>query len=222
MNFSSLLVSVLFATVFVHSDDTFCGTGQWSLTSESTCDNWPYPRQYINYFTSIPPVIDGFLNETVWEEVGWSSEYVDIQGHGFTKPRFTTRMKMRYDDDWFYVAGIMEEPQAWANITQRNSIIYEDNDFEVFFDPAGTTHYYKEWEMNANNAIWDLCLNKPYLNGGYENSSRLYSNGFDMTTARSAVWVNGTLNDPALGSTSWTVEIAYPISGLVIPTLRLS
>ena len=46
-------------------------------------------------------------------------------------------------------------------------------------------------------------------------SPRVLSNGFDMTNARSAVWVNGTINDPSKGSTSWTVEIAFPISGLV-------
>ncbi len=97
-----------------------------------------------------------------------------------------------------------------------------------------STPYYKEWEMNGNNAVWDLCLNQvshlishspnhlflslslqPYLNGGYENSSRVFANGFDMTTARSAVDVVGILNDAYVGSTQWSVEVALPINMLV-------
>ena len=31
-----------------------------------------------------------------------------------------------------------------------------------------TTHFYKEFEMNAFNTTWMLCLNKPYGDGGYE------------------------------------------------------
>ena len=49
---------------------------------------------------------------------------------------------------------------------------YHNNDFEVFIDVSGTTEYYKEFEMNARAAWWDLALKAPYENGGYENSSR--------------------------------------------------
>lgn len=49
-----------------------------------------------------------------------------------------------------------------------------DSHNQVFISPDGTSHYYKEFEMNALNTVWSLCLNKPYLNGGYENSSRVF------------------------------------------------
>ena len=32
-----------------------------------------------------------------------------------------------------------------------DSVIFQDNDFEIFVDPNATTHYYKEFEMNALN-----------------------------------------------------------------------
>lgn len=32
---------------------------------------------------------------------------------------------MRYDDDCLWVGAYLEEPQAWANITVTNSVIYE-------------------------------------------------------------------------------------------------
>lgn len=43
----------------------------------------------------------------------------------------------------------------------------------------------------------------------------MFVNGFDMTTARSAVDVQGILNDPYVGSTRWSVEVALPINMLV-------
>jgi hypothetical protein len=86
----------------------------------------------------------------------------------------------------------------------------------VFVDPAGSTHYYKEFEINAINTTWDLCLNKPYLNGGYENSSRtLPSSGWDMPRARSAVHVEGEVGRPAPPWRQWTVELALPIRDLM-------
>ena len=59
-------------------------------------------------------------------------------------------------------------------MTQHDTIIYHDNDFEIFVDPDRSSHFYKEYEVNALNTSWSLCLNKPYLNGGYENSSRVF------------------------------------------------
>lgn len=42
----------------------------------------------------------------------------------------------------------------WANITKGPDVIFHDNDFEVFVDPAGSNHHYKEFEINANCAKW--------------------------------------------------------------------
>ena len=92
---------------------------------------------------------------------------------------------------------------------------------QVFVDPAGSTHYYKEFEINAANATWALCLNKPYLNGGYENSSRTFPGaGWGMPRARSAVRVEGELNRPGPPWRRWTVELALPLRDLMLNNTR--
>jgi len=54
-------------------------------------------------------------------------------------------------------------------------------DNQVFVDPAGCNHQYKEFEMNAKNTTWDLLLNRPYNNGGTEDSRRIDPiNGWTM------------------------------------------
>ncbi len=53
-----------------------------------------------------------------------------------------------------------------ARCTARDSVIFHDNDFEVFVDPDGDTHAYYELEVNALGTQWDLMLIKPYRDGG--------------------------------------------------------
>lgn len=71
--------------------------------------------------------------------------------------------------------------------------------------------------MNARSVWWDLCLNKPYSNGGYENSSRVFGgSGWDdpdlLTSAK--VW-GCTINEPATGPCKgWTVEIKFPLKAI--------
>ena len=50
-------------------------------------------------------------------------------------------------------------------LTEHDSVIFQDNDFEVFIDPDGDNHNYYEIEINALNTEWDLRLPKPYRDG---------------------------------------------------------
>lgn len=75
--------------------------------------------------------------------------------------------------------------------------------------------------MNAANATWDLVLDKPYSDGGYENSSRVLGPaGFDLLhrdpAMRCGAHVDGSLNDPSAPNRGWTVEVALPLAGLAV------
>ncbi|RLN79013.1 hypothetical protein BBJ28_00019238 [Nothophytophthora sp. Chile5] len=144
----------------------------------------------------------------------------DIQGPQFwSQPWFATRFKLRYDEQFLYIAAYLEETAVWGNVSERNDVIFHDNDFEVFVDADGSTHNYKEFELNARNATWNLWLNRPYRDGGHENSSRVDPlHGFDMLSSgmRSAVFVPGHINDPGERLHYWTAEIALPLSQLAL------
>jgi len=107
-----------------------------------------------------------------------------------------------------FLGAYLEEPHVWATLTDRDSIIFEDNDFEVFIDPDGDTHNYYELEMNALNTVWDLLLIKPYRDGGPAVHS------WDIQGLQTAVNVLGTLNDPTDRDKAWTLEIALPFAVL--------
>jgi hypothetical protein len=113
---------------------------------------------------------------------------------------------MLWDDDYFYIGATLEEPHVWAALTQHDSVIFHDNDFEVFLNPSGDGRNYFEFEINALNTGWDLFLPKPYRQGGRADNS------WEIPGLRTAVAVDGTINDSRDRDRGWTVEIAFPWS----------
>ncbi|MFZ5979958.1 MAG: carbohydrate-binding family 9-like protein [Candidatus Zixiibacteriota bacterium] len=162
------------------------------------------PRRYICYRTDQPLKIDGKLSEQRWDSAPWTEEFVDIEGSLKPAPRFNTRAKMLWDDKYFYVAAEMEEPDVWAKLTERDAVIYHDNDFEVFIDPDGDSHEYYELEVNTFNTQWDLLLLKPYRDGGPA------VNAWDIQGLKTAVHIFGTINKPGDTDKGWSIEIAFP------------
>ena len=166
------------------------------------------PRGYVCYRTAHPPKIDGRLDDDAWRRATWTEDFVDIEGDCRPKPRLRTRAKMLWDAQYFYLAVELEEPHVWATLTKHDSVIFNDNDCEFFIDPDGDNHEYYEFEINALNTSWDLFLPRPYKDGGRAD------NGWEIPGLKTAVHVDGTLNDPSDRDNGWTVEIAVPWSAL--------
>jgi hypothetical protein len=99
----------------------------------------------------------------------------------------------------------MEEPHVWAKLKERDSVIFFDNDFEIFIDPDGDTQNYYEFEMNAFNTVWDLLLIKAYRDPGPNAID-----SWDIQGLLTAVHVDGTINDPTDKDNGWSVEVAIP------------
>ena len=122
--------------------------------------------------------IDGRLNDSAWAAVPWISDepggaggFVDITAHAdaflnAVPALMQTRVKVRWDDDFFYVGAELEEPFVYADaayVGDNDKAPYGDavGDFEVFIDVAGTTEYYMEYEMGLLNCTYDIKWGKP-------------------------------------------------------------
>jgi len=165
------------------------------------------PKHYIVAKIKNPLKIDGLVNEKSWVNAPFTDDFIDIEGT--RTPKFKTRVKMLWDDTYLYVYVTLQEPHIWANLKQRDTIIFYNNDFEVFIDPSGEAKTYGEIEINTLNTIWDLLLNKPYRVGGKAD------NNWNLTNLKSAVNIKGTLNNPNDIDTSWSVEMAIPLKPYV-------
>jgi hypothetical protein len=166
------------------------------------------PRGYLCLRTDTTMEIDGVLDEWAWDRARVSDPFVDIEGDRLPVPLLPTTVRMLWDDTYFYFAAEMVEPHLWATLTERDAIIYHDNDFEIFLDPDGDTHDYFELEVNALNTVWDLFLERPYRDGGPAVHE------WDIAGLQTAVSIDGTLNDPSDLDVGWIVEIAIPWTAL--------
>ena len=190
MNFKFRILTIIAGCFSVIS----CAQGKKEIT----------PNSYIAYKTSQQIQIDGEENDISWSKVEWSQSFLDIEG--VKKPTYNTQVKMLWDDTYLYILAKMEEPHVWGNLKEKDTIIFYNNDFEVFIDPDGDTHNYYELEINALNTNWDLFISKPYREGN------VVLNDWTVTGLKSAVKVNGTLNNPNDIDEGWVVEMAIPWS----------
>lgn len=168
------------------------------------------PKKYTVEKAQHSIVIDGKI-EKAWDRASWTTYFEDIEGDKKPKPRFETRVKMLWDQQYLYVLAEMEEPHLWATLTKRDAIIFNDHDFEVFLDPNNDQEQYFEYEINALGTVMDLFMTKPYKKGGPMVM------GWNSTNLKSAVHLKGTLNDNRDIDTGWVVEMAIPFRDLERP-----
>ena len=148
-----------------------------------------------------------------------------------------TRAAVLWDDDNLYVGYWIEEPFVEATLTERDALIYENNDVELFI--AGQDTYY-EFEINALGTIyevffiWDDAYERsgynaipefdrrakgvqPFNGVGFQPHPRGKRTGYwnwDFPGLKSAVRIDGTLNNPTDRDRGWTVELAMPWAGM--------
>ncbi|MCG2461839.1 carbohydrate-binding family 9-like protein [Flavobacteriaceae bacterium F89] len=202
----------------------------------SPCAQFEIPN-YQAYKISNAPKIDGRLDELEWQLAPRSPSFRDlISGSGTIHD---THAAVLWDDEFLYVAYWVEEPNLQASITERDGLIYQDNDVELFI--AGQDAYY-EFEINAYGTIYEVFFiwEEAYITGGYDTMTdfgidepgRRIFNGvgykphprglrigfwnWDLKGLRSAVFADGTINDDRDRDRGWTVELALPWSSISV------
>ncbi len=165
-------------------------------------------RHYTAFFTTDSIHIDGKIDDDAWKNIPWSGNFVDIKTAAKIPGYLFTKFKMAWDEKYCYFAACLGEPSIWGTLTKRDTIIYKDNDFEVFIDPDGDGLNYYELEINSLGTVMDLFLKRPYNKGGKANLV------WNFEGLRSAVAIYGTQNQANDTDSRWTVEMAIPWGAL--------
>lgn len=106
---------------------------------------------YIAHKISTTLTIDGNTQKDVWKNAQWSQRFVDmVTGH---PGMYHTQAAILWNDTHLYIAFEAEEPFVEAHLTQRDSIVFLENDLELFID-GGDCYY--ELEVNAANTIYEV------------------------------------------------------------------
>ena len=175
--------------------------------------------------------VDGKLDEPSWQSAPKTNRFVDLVSGSRTI--HDTRAAILWDDQHLYIAFWIEEPLLKAKYKKRDSPIYYDNDVEIFI--AGKDTYY-EFEINAHGTIYEAFFiwQDAYERDGYSKvpgfrrsdegvqvfdgvgfknhprGKRIGCIGWDQPGLKSAVHMDGTLNDDRDRDRGWTVEVAIP------------
>ena len=189
--------------------------------------------RYTALRVSEPIRIDGKLDEPVWQRAAPSPRFIDILSgertiHG-------THAMVVWDDTNLYIAYRIEEPFVHAKYTHHNDPIYYDNDVE-FFIPGRDAYY--EFEINAFNTCYEVFFiwADAYEQGGFAaapefersklqpfkgvdfknhpRGGRLGNFNWSFPGKRTAVQIDGTVNDDTDRDRGWAVELAFPWKGL--------
>lgn len=106
---------------------------------------------YLVYRTNAKPSLSGRLDDECWQRVPKSPRFVDM---ATAQPGwFNTQSAILWDDEALYLGFWVEEPYPTAHLTERDSIIFTENDIEIFID-GGDCYY--EFELNARNTIYEV------------------------------------------------------------------
>jgi hypothetical protein len=202
---------------------------------------WPFPwpedriARYAARRATEKVVLDGRLDEADWKAALKSPRFSDLV-HG--RPGIhDTRAAVLWDERHLYVGYWVEEPFVEGTLTERDSLIYKNNDVELFI--AGRDAYY-EFEINSLGTIYEVFFiweeafersgyaalpefdrSRPGVRAfrgvGFKNHPRGPRIGYwnwDLPGLETAVHVDGTVNDNKDRDRGWTVELQIPWTGL--------
>ena len=148
--------------------------------------------QYTCYRTRDPLVVDGRLNEPAWRKAPKSPRFVDMVTGD--PALLDTRAAALWDDQNLYIGFWVEEPFVEARLTERDALIFMENDVEVFID-GGDCYY--EFEINALGTIYEVFF---IWRDAYRRGGRFDVPEFDLLTHKALSFAGNYDRD---GATFW-------------------
>lgn len=234
---TTILPVILFTACWLGGGRSLCAQrDNRNLTSHSTFPCNPEAAAHFTAYRVREPIkVNGILDEPCWKAAPKSPRFVDIITGKATS--LDTRAAVLWDQKNLYVAYWVEEPNVEATLKKHNDPIWQNNDVEVFI--AGRDAYY-EFEINAFNTVYEAFFMwedtykrdgfyrvpefrrtnpevKPFNGVGFTShprGARLGSWAWRFPGLKTAVHIDGTLNDKRDTDRGWTVELAFPWKGM--------
>ncbi len=143
-----------------------------------------------------PPVVDGLLNDPVWNIVEWAGDYVEFQPDENTPPSFQTKFKIVYDSKNLYI-GVRCYDAEPDKIVKRLS---RRDGFEGDFIEFNIDSYHdKRTAFSFTTSV-----------SGVKGDEFVSNNGNNWDVSWNPIWYTKTNIDEE----GWTAEFKIPLSQL--------
>jgi hypothetical protein len=146
--------------------------------------------------------IDGLLDEQVWQEDGWVSDFIQTFPSDTSLAIVQTRVKMVYNDKFLYIAAVMlnlESRKDYVSTSLRRDYRGNQND--------GISIVLDTFKDKTNGYVFGV---NPY---GVQREAMTGNGGLTRTDFNLA-WDNKWYSEAKIYDDYWTVEVAIPFSTL--------
>jgi hypothetical protein len=169
----------------------------------------PARRSYTIYRTPTPPVLDGVLDEPLWQATPSTGPFVGPDGQNHPPTR-ATEARMAWDDTHLYVAFTVLDDRIENTRTGRDAELWRADVVEIYLDPTGRGENYYELQVSPTGEIFDALFRSRRSPEWPEAAANLTIAGL-----RTGIRIDGTVNDTGGQQDSrWVVEVAIPFSEL--------
>lgn len=148
-----------------------------------------------------PIVIDGKLDDPPWQH---SAPVHLVRNQDGAQPRFTTSVRLLWDQAYLYAGYRCEDTQIYGTMTERDDPLWEEEVVEIFVDANRDQISYVEIEVSPLNTLLDLFV----LNRSPHPARYLFD--WDSEGIRHAVYVDGDPHQRETQDRSWSAELAIP------------
>jgi hypothetical protein len=162
----------------------------------------PLP-EYVAKKVRQPPIVDGELSDPAWQG---ASAVTLVGSYDGRRPSLRTVARIVYDEQALYAAFEVEDVDVWGTLVKRDEPIYNEEVVELFLDANADGRTYNELQVSPNNVHFDAYFPAP-------------RQGMDLTydaQMKTAVKVEGTLNNPQDRDKGWNVELRVPFTRLAL------
>ena len=159
-------------------------------------------------FTEDAIAINGTLDEAAWENAAtienFSMPWLGKDNKPATK---ATRAKILWDRENLYISADLDDADLYADVTEHDGQIWDNDVFEVFLKPSTEKPSYYEFQVNAENTQFDCFIPR---RGSVGRFKKMHDFGIE-----SAVSLRGTLDNWTDTDKGWSVEMRVPWSSFM-------
>ncbi|MCM8818541.1 MAG: carbohydrate-binding family 9-like protein [Candidatus Omnitrophica bacterium] len=148
-------------------------------------------------------IIDGNITEEEWGKTPTIKRFYRA-GDINKKVNSETIVWIKYDDNYLYIAGRMEDKDIVAKATGIDGSCWNDDVFEIFIKPKFKSPHYYEIEINPIGTVFDAFYPRTRI---HFLRSCEYKSQLNFATK-----IKGTLNNWKDIDEGWDIEIAIPFS----------
>ena len=176
------------------------------------------PRVQRVHYTKQPPAIDGRIDDACWRD---AEEFTPFVLYRSDKPITEQRhVRACFDQDHLYFAVVCEKDPGHELVTRTtwddDGHIWEDDEVEIFLDPALRHVEYYQVIANANGNLYDARYSYHWVQDPAAGEVQ-----FKQVRKTDKEWDSGATVKVSLEANAWIVEMAIPVASMEVPGVPL-